>query len=185
MDYIEEEQFNFQENEFDENQFDENEFDENQFDENEFDENMFYEEPESKDDDYMSDNQEQYNEFKAFERTGDAKLNLNDPADLFIYLTEQILKKIYPEQNVKSSYIISPENLSYFDLSISNPYAYVFGHLAIDNGSITKKSLNNAYDLLKKYEWYDMYNIELDVKKLFQKEDLFRYARYILKSRSA
>jgi hypothetical protein len=175
MDYIEEEQFDFQEND--------DEYDE----ENEFDENMFYEEQEpepTEEVDYINENQEQYNEFKAFERTGDAKLNLNDPSDLFVYLTEQILKKIYPGQNVKSSYILKSESLSYFDLSISNPYAYVFAHLAIDNGNITKKSLNNAYELLKKNEWYDMYNIKIDIQKLIQKQDLFRYARYIIKSKS-
>lgn len=150
-----------------------------------FDEDQYYEEPTENidDDQFIDENEKQYNEIKAFERTGDAALNLNDPSDLFVYLVEKILQTLYPGQNVKSSYILSTENLSYFDMSISNPYAYVFANFSIENGTVNTKTLNEAYNLLKKNNWYDMYNIQIDIEKIVKKEDIFRYARHILKKK--
>lgn len=161
-----------------EDYFDENEYEggyENEYDDGEGEGDDYgYEEKDYNSDDGIVSNQEFGNEINAYLRTGEAALNLNEPAGLFEY----IVKKVIFNNNYPSTIINA---MTYYDLNITNPYAFVYAFEAIEDGKITKDSLDKAYELLISKRFVDQNNMVIEFENKVKKEDIYRYAKSIIK----
>jgi len=113
---------------------------------------------------------------------GDMKLNPQDPSDMFKIKLNQIHLKVYP--NTVTRTFNSDKVLSYFenDIKFLNPYAFAFGYNCITINPSNNKQHILPENVLKIYnEFININWLDDTVTANVGPQDIFRYARHILK----